>query len=134
MEEKKKGGKRDNAGRKPSDDPKMPITVYIETSKVLKNGGKVQLAQRIIDTVASDFEQAESIDEPIPKPFKKGFAKTVKVTNLTPEKQTSDYTIDTIKHKLWKEGDPKEGSMAFFSKYGAASYDEIGKKKNEVDE
>jgi hypothetical protein len=31
----------------------------------------------------------------------------------------------TGKHKLWKEGDPSEGSAAFFLKYSAMSYDEI---------
>lgn len=55
MEEKKKGGKRDNAGRKPSDDPKMPITVYVKESVIQKNGGKIELARRIIDAVDADF-------------------------------------------------------------------------------
>jgi hypothetical protein len=55
MEEKQKGGKRDNAGRKPSDDKKLPITVYIETSFIQKNGGKIELARRIVDIVKADF-------------------------------------------------------------------------------
>jgi len=33
------------------------------------------------------------------------------------------------KHPLWKEGDPKEGSMAFFNKYGVESYNELQKIK-----
>jgi hypothetical protein len=36
------------------------------------------------------------------------------------------------KHPLWKQGDPKEGSMAFYKKYGVATYEELEKKqKNE---
>lgn len=30
-----------------------------------------------------------------------------------------------LKHKLFKEGDPKEGSAGFFMKYGVSNYDEI---------
>ncbi len=33
----------------------------------------------------------------------------------------------TEKHPLWKEGDPKEGSIAFYKKYGVATYAEIKK-------
>ena len=35
---------------------------------------------------------------------------------------------DTKKHKLWKEGDPKENSMAFYSKYDCANYAELEQK------
>lgn len=28
-------------------------------------------------------------------------------------------------HNLWKEGDPKEGSLAFFSKYECSTYEEL---------
>lgn len=55
MNEKQKGGKRENAGRKPTNDPKIPITVYVETSVVQKNGGRVELARRIVDAVKTDF-------------------------------------------------------------------------------
>lgn len=35
---------------------------------------------------------------------------------------------EVTRHKLWKEGDPREGSNGFFLKYGAFKYDEITKK------
>lgn len=53
--DKIKGGKRDGAGRKPTDDPKLPITVYIEKSRVEKNGGRAELSKKIHETVACDF-------------------------------------------------------------------------------
>lgn len=35
------------------------------------------------------------------------------------------------KHPLWKQGDPKEGSMGFYNKYDCASYEELAKLKNQ---
>lgn len=35
----------------------------------------------------------------------------------------------TEKHRLWKDGDPKEGSMAFFLKYDCYTYDELQNKQ-----
>lgn len=40
MKEKPKGGQRKGAGRKPSTDPKLPITIFVETSIVELFGGK----------------------------------------------------------------------------------------------
>jgi len=40
MKEKIKGGQRKGAGRKPSVDPKQPVTIFVETSKINKFGGK----------------------------------------------------------------------------------------------
>jgi hypothetical protein len=40
MKEKPKGGKRSGAGRKPSPDPKQPITIFVETSIIESCGGK----------------------------------------------------------------------------------------------
>lgn len=40
MKEKLKGGVRKGAGRKPSADPKQPITIFVETSKINRFGGK----------------------------------------------------------------------------------------------
>lgn len=34
----------------------------------------------------------------------------------------------STKHPLWKENDPKEGSMAFFLKYGCNNYSELENK------
>lgn len=40
MKEKPKGGVRQGAGRKPSADPKQPVTIFVETSKINYYGGK----------------------------------------------------------------------------------------------
>ncbi len=40
MENTTHGGQRKNSGRKPSDDPKEPITVFIEGSIIKRKGGK----------------------------------------------------------------------------------------------
>lgn len=40
MKEKSKGGSRSGAGRKPSVDPKQPVTIFVETSIVESFGGK----------------------------------------------------------------------------------------------
>lgn len=36
--------------------------------------------------------------------------------------------VNTDKHPLWKEGDPKEGSMAFYLKYDCYTYSELENK------
>lgn len=41
----------------------------------------------------------------------------------TPEQPTTNYTVNTKA----KEGDPKEGTMAFFNKFGCMYYSEIKK-------
>lgn len=58
-----------------------------------------------------------------------------KPTNVVkhPEQPKTNYSINTEidkeekKHKLWKEGDPTEGSNAFYLRYGSRTYDEIEK-------
>lgn len=40
MKEKQKGGQRSGAGRKPSSDPKQPITIFVNASVVNSFGGK----------------------------------------------------------------------------------------------
>lgn len=42
-----RGGARSNAGRKKSTDPKKPITVYVEQSKIEKAGGKDPLKTKL---------------------------------------------------------------------------------------
>ena len=36
------------------------------------------------------------------------------------------------KHSLWKEGDPKENSMAFFLKYDCHNYSELKSKQPSI--
>ncbi len=47
MEEKKKGGKRNNAGRKKTTNPKLTIPLYVERSKVLVFGSPEKLKERL---------------------------------------------------------------------------------------
>lgn len=35
------------------------------------------------------------------------------------------YPAEATKHKLWKQGDPPEGSNSFYLRYGAFTYDQI---------
>lgn len=61
MKEKPKGGPRKGAGRKPSSDPKLPVTLFVETSKINRFGGKeaVQLfCYNAIDSDSADPEKA----------------------------------------------------------------------------
>ena len=41
------------------------------------------------------------------------------------EQPQTNYTINTIRHKKYKEVDPEEGSNSFFLKYGVFKYDDI---------
>lgn len=49
MSKQKKGGERSGAGRKPTADPKIPITLYIRKSKVELHGGKNELGRKMLD-------------------------------------------------------------------------------------
>lgn len=40
MREKSKGGTREGAGRKPTTDPKQPVTIFVKTSVINAYGGK----------------------------------------------------------------------------------------------
>lgn len=53
METKKnnRGGARSNAGRKKSPDPKKPITVYIEQSKIKTAGGVEQIKTKLLKSI-----------------------------------------------------------------------------------
>ena len=51
MSEKKRGGKRINAGRKKYDNPddyKTDITIYVKKSKVKEKGGKSALKHELL--------------------------------------------------------------------------------------
>lgn len=49
MEEKKKGGKRKNAGRKPVADKKIPVVLYVQESVVNAQGGKSQFGELLLN-------------------------------------------------------------------------------------
>lgn len=54
MKEKQKGGPRTGAGRKPSPNPKEPITVFVETKTVQLYGGKDGIRLAIYGFLKSD--------------------------------------------------------------------------------
>jgi hypothetical protein len=56
MKEKSKGGTRSGAGRKPSADPKQPITIFVKTSIIDAYGGKE--AVRLFCYNAIEFGEA----------------------------------------------------------------------------
>lgn len=106
MKETKKGGVRLNAGRKPSDDPKIPITVYIKQSKININGGKIELGRRIVDAVNSDFIGNPVLDrvKENNKPENKNRIleqrnPKVEVKNLSQSLPQTNYTINTEEQK-----------------------------------
>jgi hypothetical protein len=61
METKKRGGKRENSGRNPVSDPKIPITVYIEKSRVAKDGGKKGTQQKLLNYYYSQNVSRETV-------------------------------------------------------------------------
>ena len=47
----------------------------------------------------------------------------------TDKKKKSSAASTEGKHKLWKDGDPKEGSMAFYLKYDCYNYSALENKE-----
>ena len=59
MKKETRGGKRTGAGRKPSPDKKLTVSLYIETSKIEKAGGMEKMKERLyafleVNEVASE--------------------------------------------------------------------------------
>lgn len=65
MEEIKRGGKREGAGRKPLDNPKKLVSLYIEKTKIFAMGGEEKLKKRIYDFIVSETKVPESDFKPI---------------------------------------------------------------------
>ena len=51
MEQKTRGGIRSNAGRKPSANPKSPMTLYVENSIIQSYGGQKAFREHIYKTI-----------------------------------------------------------------------------------
>lgn len=80
MEEtKKKGGARANAGRKPSVDPKKPITVYLPESSIIEQGGQDKVRDKIYEFAANGFASNPVLERAPELPLKK----TIKIKDLT---------------------------------------------------
>lgn len=52
--EKTRGGIRSNAGRKPSANPKSPMTLYIENSIIQSYGGQKAFREFIYNTIKKE--------------------------------------------------------------------------------
>jgi len=50
------------------------------------------------------------------------------LNNLPKKEKEAPVAPENNAHKLWREGDPKENSAAFFMKYGAENYTELQKQ------
>jgi len=68
--EMKKGGKRNNSGRKPlpKESKKIPVTIYIEESIVDKLGGKDALRKKITLMLSAKPTQSSSVTSIITTP------------------------------------------------------------------
>jgi hypothetical protein len=53
MAEEKRGGKREGAGRKPSGNIKVPITLYVEDKAIWPFGNKEKLKTKLYDFISS---------------------------------------------------------------------------------
>lgn len=73
MKDKQKGGERKGAGRKPAADPKLPITIFVETSVIDAHGGKDCIRVLCYDAIeASNVHFPHIQSEPVfPKPTKR---------------------------------------------------------------
>lgn len=73
---KKRGGPRTGAGRKPVDEPKKPITIYVKESSIERHGGEIALKELLTAVAESPaFREASIVMENKPAPTE-GFKKT----------------------------------------------------------
>ena len=67
MEIKKQGGKRNGAGRKPSGNPKIPITIYVPKKDIWLFGNEDKLRSKIYDFVNNYSKGEEPKYEIVPR-------------------------------------------------------------------
>lgn len=77
MEEKKKGGKRIGAGRKPTSNPKVQVTLYVPTTDIWKFGNELKMKEGLYAYISN-------------------FSKTENVSPMQKETQESPQTINNI--------------------------------------
>ena len=63
MEQTKRGGKRKGSGRKPSPNPKIIITLYVEKKSIWQFGTVEKLKEKLIEFIANSGKQ-EVYDAP----------------------------------------------------------------------
>jgi len=64
MEQKKQGGKRLGAGRKPIGDKKTPYTFYVENKKVFPFGGEEKFKQAVYEFIDGKSKIVETVHFP----------------------------------------------------------------------
>lgn len=119
MKEKLKGGVRKGAGRKPSPDPKQPVTMFVETSIIDALGGKEGVKGYLYSCLdlsdpekkfpVSDLEIKQKTKKPEKRPIVSDLTKPTGV--LKPQEQPkSNYSINTAPKNLdeLKSRCPKE--------------------------
>lgn len=68
MKEKSKGGAREGAGRKPTADPKQPVTIFVETSIINAYGGKDGIQLLCYSAIEADKANASRVQGEIDFP------------------------------------------------------------------
>lgn len=142
MEEKKKGGKRTGAGRKPTSNPKITVPLYVERSNILKFGSPEKMRDKIYGFIVGygdenletkiDYKAPtkESYDAP-----RNSFALQDEVGQWPSE---TDNKVHDFKKRLKGCKDGKEieailqelklTTLPFFTKQGITNYaNELGK-------
>lgn len=64
MEEKKQGGKRLGAGRKPLADRKIPVTLYVENKKIFSFGNEQKLKDAVYGFIDGKVRVVETVHFP----------------------------------------------------------------------
>jgi len=64
MEEKKQGGKRLGAGRKPLADRKIPVTLYVENKKIFVFGNEQKLKDAVYGFIDGKAKVVETVHSP----------------------------------------------------------------------
>lgn len=96
----------------------MPKTTL---QKVL-SGQRKKLPKKWSLKLKETYKPAEEVE--LPKPNKK---KPPTIPKKPHSKKSNVKDDKTGNHSLWKEGDPKEGSMGFYMKYDCYTYEELQK-------
>jgi hypothetical protein len=104
MKEKLKGGVRKGAGRKPSPDPKQPVTMFVETSIIEALGGKEGVRGFLYGCLEppdpekkfppSDLEIKQKPKKSEKRPIVTDLTKPTGVLKLQ-EQPKSNFTVDT---------------------------------------
>jgi len=103
-EKKKKGGARNNAGRKPSVDPKKPITIYLSESSIVEQGGQDKVRDKFYNFAANGFASnpisERSPEMPSKKTTKAKDYPTNVVKSITDKPASTNININTYPNRM----------------------------------